>query len=63
MADGRRVHPLARLALTVVVGCVIAFLLLQVVPAAFVLKLLGMWFVACLLVDDVPRAWRAIRRR
>ena len=48
--------------LATVAACVVAILLLQIVPSGDVLVALGILLAAVLLVVDIPRAWQAICR-
>jgi hypothetical protein len=54
-------RPRSRLAF--IAACLFVFLLLEVVPVGVVVLPLGLCAVGCLLVVDVPHAWRSIRRR
>lgn len=46
-----------------VAACLFVFLLLEVIPVGAVVVPLGLCAAGCLLVVDVPHAWRSIRRR
>lgn len=44
-------------------ACLFVLLLLEVVPVGVVVLPLGLCAVGCLLVVDLPHAWRSVRRR